>query len=131
MMAAVLAVSSLMLQADPVTVKMLPGEHWWGVMNYYGSQMPFDEKTDLVMDVRRDNKSNQAASFLVSDKGRSLWCDEQTLVTLKNGTITMASEAAPVLLDASGKVPRRRTSPHRSGACRTLCARVDKGGRIL
>ena len=104
--AAVLAVSSLMAQADPVTVKMLPGEHWWGVMNYYGSQMPFDEKTDLVMDVRRDNKSNQAASFLVSDKGRSLWCDEQTLVTLKNGTITMASEAAPVLLDDSGKTLR-------------------------
>ncbi len=105
-MAAVLAVSSLMAQADSVTVKMLPGEHWWGVMNYYGSQMPFDEKTDLVMDVRRDNKSNQAASFLVSDKGRSLWCDEQTLVTLKNGTITMASEAASVVLDDSGKTLR-------------------------
>ena len=55
--------------AETKTVKMQTGERWWGVMNYYGSQMPFDAATDLTMDVRVENRSNQAASFLVSDRG--------------------------------------------------------------
>ena len=87
-------------------VKMLSGEHWWGVMNYYGTQMPFDAKTDLVLDVRVDNESNQAASFLVSDRGRFLWSDAQTCVTIRDGVITMAAESAPVELDESGKTLR-------------------------
>ena len=87
-------------------VEMLPGEHWWGVMNYYGTQMPFDAATDLTMDVRCDNESNQAASFLVSDRGRFVWCDEQTKVTIRGGAITMESATAPVELDASGKTLR-------------------------
>ena len=88
------------------TVEMLPGEHWWGVMNYYGTQMPFDAATDLTMDVRCDNESNQAASLLVSDRGRFVWCDEQTKVTIRGGAIAMESAAAPVELDASGKTLR-------------------------
>lgn len=98
--------ASLVGHADTKTVDMLPAEHWWGVMNYYGAQMPFDAQTDLTMDVRVENKSNQAASFLVSDKGRSIWCDEQTAVEIRNGRITMASGAAPVEVDESGKTLR-------------------------
>ena len=89
--------------AETKTVDMMPSEHWWGVMNYYGTQMPFDAATDLEMDVRKSNMSNQAASFLVSDKGRFLWCDEQTKVTIRGGKITMEADAAPVELDVSGK----------------------------
>ena len=99
-------VATLVGRADTKTVDMLPAEHWWGVMNYYGAQMPFDTQTDLTMDVRVENKSNQAASFLVSDRGRSIWCDEQTAVEIKDGRITMASSAAPIEVDASGKTLR-------------------------
>ena len=83
------------------TVKMLPDERWWGVMNYYGSAMPFDAKTDLVMDVRKENMSNQAASFLVSDKGRFIWCDGQARFTLKSGAIAVEGAPSPVELNAS------------------------------
>ena len=103
---AVVAVAMACVWAETREVKMLAGERWWGVMNFYGSQMPFNEKTDIVMDVRKDNKSNQAASFLVSDKGRSIWCDEQTRVAMKGGIITMESATAPVKLDESGKTLR-------------------------
>ena len=92
--------------AETKTVKMQTGERWWGVMNYYGSQMPFDAATDLTMDVRVENRSNQAASFLVSDRGRFLWCDEQTKVTIKGGAITMESDAAKIELDESGRTLR-------------------------
>ena len=92
--------------AETRTVEMLPSENWWGVMNYYGTQMPFDASTELEMDVRRENRSNQAASFLVSDRGRFIWCDEQTRVTIRGGRITMESDGSPVELDASGKTLR-------------------------
>ena len=102
-LALVLASAALgTVAAEKRTVRMLEGERWWGVMNYYGSQMPFDASTELTMDVRTDNRSNQAASFLISDRGRSIWCDEQTKVTISGGAITMESDAAPVELDESG-----------------------------
>ena len=92
--------------AETRTVDMLPSENWWGVMNFYGTQMPFDVSTDLELDTRKDNNANQSASFLVSDRGRFIWCDEQTLVTIRGGRITMESANLPVELDASGKTLR-------------------------
>ena len=73
--------------ADAVTVKMLDGENWWGAANYFGSQMPFTEKTSLNVDLRKRGFANQFASMLISDKGRVIWCDDQTGVTITNGTI--------------------------------------------
>ena len=96
------ALAAAIVGAETRTVRMRDGEKWWGVMNHYGSRMPFDASTELTMDVRKDNRSNQAASFLVSDRGRFLWCDEQTKVTIGGGAITMESAAAPVELDESG-----------------------------
>ena len=101
MLAAVLA--AFLGLADEKTVDMLPSEQWWGMMNYYGTKMPFDASTELTMDVRKENHSNQAASFMVSDKGRYLWCDEQTLVTIKDGKITMKSDIGTIVVDDSGK----------------------------
>ena len=36
------------------------------------------------MDIRRDGHANQYASLLLSDKGRVVWCDEQTGVVISN-----------------------------------------------
>ena len=30
--------------ADVCSVKMFPGEKWWGVCNSFGREMPFSEK---------------------------------------------------------------------------------------
>ena len=37
--------------ADAVSVKMLEGENWWGAANYFGSKMPFTEKSSLNVDL--------------------------------------------------------------------------------
>lgn len=88
---------------ETLSVKMLDGECWWGVANYFGSKMPFTEKSTLNVDLRRNGFSNQFASMLVSDKGRVVWCDDQTSVIITNGTIKMVCEtAAPVLLERGG-----------------------------
>ena len=82
--------------AEARTVPMLPEEKWWGVESFRGSEMPFDAKTVLEVDLRRNGNANQYASLLLSDRGRVIWCDEQTDVVISNGVISMASAAAPV-----------------------------------
>ena len=58
------------------TIEMQSGEHWWGLCNNFGREMPFTEKSDFSCNLRRDNYSHQSLSFLCSDKGRAVWCAE-------------------------------------------------------
>ena len=102
LIAGVSLVGALAGVADVRMVLMLPGEKWWGVENFHGSEMPFDARTTLEMDIRRDGDANQYASLLLSDRGRVVWCDEQTGVTISNGVITMTSDAAPVRVSEAG-----------------------------
>ena len=101
-----LSAFALAAVADVKEVRMLPAENWWGVMNYWGTKMPFDVATDLVMDIRKDGKANQYASFLISDRGRCVWCEEQTCVTIRGGVIRMESGREPILVTAPGKTLR-------------------------
>ncbi len=78
--------------ADARTVKMLPGEHWWGVCNAFGRQMPFGEKTKFSCDLRKDNYAHQALSFLCSDRGRAIWCAEPVAVEIGGGKIGLLSD---------------------------------------
>ena len=87
------------------SVEMLKGENWWGAANFHGSKMPFGEKTELTIDLRKDGHANQYASMLLSDKGRILWCDEQTKISISSGRIEMAGSKAKVqLLETGGNL---------------------------
>lgn len=97
-----LALSSL---AGTATVKMNPGENWWGAANFFGTKMPFTEKTELRIDLRRDNYHNQCASLLVSDQGRVVWADAQALFTLKDGAITVEAASDVVVETAGASLP--------------------------
>lgn len=93
---------SVTLQAETRRVSMLSDENWWGLANYYGSQMPFTSATELTLDLRKDGHSNQYASLLVSDKGRVLWCDDQVGCRISGGTIELVSDRGPILLEQGG-----------------------------
>ena len=86
-------------------VVMADGECWWGLANYYGSQMPFDATTTLSLDLRRDGFANQYASLLVSDQGRVVWCDAQVGVAISGGVIRVEGDA-PIRLDRAGDTLR-------------------------
>ena len=88
------------------TVRMLPGEHWWGAATWWGERMPFDAQTDAVIDIRTDGYANQYQSFLVSDRGRYVWCDAQTTVTIRDGALTLVSDGAPIALVEAGATLR-------------------------
>ena len=96
---------SLTLLACTQTVKMTAGENCWGVANFFGTKMPFTEKTDLKIDLRKDNYHNQCASLLLSDRGRVIWADAQALFTLKNGEITVESDSEIVVTKGGDSLP--------------------------
>ena len=87
-------------------IAMRAGEQWWGVCNDFGRDMPFTEKSDFKCDLRRDNYSHQSLSFLVSDKGRLLWCPEPVGVVIKDGKIRLESNREEIILkeDAGGNL---------------------------
>lgn len=74
-------------------VAFLPGERWWGAANSFGRQMPFDEKSDLVIDLRASNYDNQCAPLLISDKGRVIWTEAQCAFAFKKGSVDVDSPA--------------------------------------
>ena len=98
-----LAVSSLMAFAEPFSVKMLPDEHWWGVCNSFGTNMPFTAETrGFKADLFAWNYGGQPASMLLSDKGRIVYCPEQTRVSIDGGEIRMEAQGAAVTLEQGG-----------------------------
>ena len=77
---------------------MLPGENWWGLRGGFGQRMPFDAQTDFKCDLRVSNYANAAASLLVSDRGRVLWCAKPVEATIGGGTIKFVSDRGETVL---------------------------------
>ena len=84
--------------AGVCTVQMRPGEHWWGVCNNFGREMPFTEKTVFSCDLRKDNYSHQSLSFLCSDSGRAVWCAEPVGVKIADGKIRLESDKGEIVI---------------------------------
>ena len=106
MLAGAVSLIASLSVAGTLDVSMLPGEHWWGGANDFGLKMPFTDSSSVDIDLRRTNYSNQFASFLVSDKGRYIWCDEQSLISVSNGVIRMTSAKASPELAVGGRTLR-------------------------
>ena len=96
------AAVSLTAFADVRTIDMEPGENWWGAANFFGTNMPFTAKTDLKIDLRRRNYSNQCASMLLSDRGRVIWADAQSAIAVKGGAITIDADS-PVVVETAAE----------------------------
>ena len=84
--------------ADSLSVKMMPGEKWWGLCNSFGRAMPFTEESDFKCDLRIENYGHQSLSFLCSDKGRAIWCAEPVGVTIAGGEISLVSDKGEIVL---------------------------------
>ena len=95
--------AALCASADVCKVTMRQGEHWWGVCNSFGTNMPFTAETrDFKADLFARNYGGQPASLLLSDQGRVVWCAEQTRVSIDDGEICMESDGANVTVEKGG-----------------------------
>lgn len=71
--------------------KMLDNEHWWGGTADHGTRMPFDNKSEYMMDFRL-RAPNQTMPLFVSDKGRYIWSDKPFKVEISDGEFILESQ---------------------------------------
>ena len=80
------------------TVRMLPGEKWWGLCSAFGREMPFTEATAFACDLRVENYGHQSLSLLCSDRGRAIWCPEPVGARIAGGEIALESDAGEPMM---------------------------------
>ncbi|MCQ2388417.1 MAG: glycoside hydrolase family 31 protein [Kiritimatiellae bacterium] len=94
---------SLFAAPGKFSVKLLPGEGWWGAATTLGRKAPFGlAAKDVEFDVRHSNLSNQAAPVMLSNKGRWIWSEQPFKCTLKDGVMTFEGDAEFALHEAKG-----------------------------
>lgn len=74
-----------------------PDEGWWGFGSVFGSRCaaPFGlDGKSVSFDNRRHCYANQTAPFLVSNRGRYVWCEEGFNFAIKDGKMTLTSNGA-------------------------------------
>ena len=112
----ILFLSATQLRAEKFTaeIKPLDGEKWYGA---YAAKAycntPLKDITfqpyaanEKKNDLRIDNRGNQAAPLLLSNKGRYVWSDEAFAFEFKNGMLIVHSDFEQVAAVASGKTLR-------------------------
>ena len=100
---------------DTFTVKMLPGECWWGafdnpsvwqILEAGGNYaFPFDETMDFTAELRSETYGNNCVPFLASSKGRYIWSEGPFKVSFHSGVITFEG-TAPIELKEAGSTLR-------------------------
>lgn len=93
-----------MMADNKVEIKMLPGEHWWGLATGLGKNMPFVELDHF--DLMTQNQTNQSAPLLISDMGRYIWSDQPFRVVIKDGAILLNSDYERIQVEQAGKTLR-------------------------
>jgi alpha-glucosidase len=92
-------------------IKPLPNEKWYGAYTAKAyCNTPLKDITfqpyaanEKKKDLRIDNRGNQAAPLLTSNKGRYVWSEEPFVFEFKNGTLIIESDFEKVNVVVSGK----------------------------
>ena len=103
-------------QGDSLELEMLPGEKWWGLATAFGRDMPFSEKTEFSIDLRRSSYSHQTQSLLCSDRGRAAWCPEPVLAEFSGGAIRLSSDAGKIGFEPHAGANLREAFRHAASA---------------
>ena len=91
--------------AATTTVPMEENEKWWGAANFFGTNMPFTASTELTINLKKNNYHNQCASLLLSNHGRVVWSESQSVFTLKGGTIKVESDSDVIVEKGGTSLP--------------------------
>ncbi len=74
-------------------IEMLNGECWWGGKAPDGCDMPYNESSDITVNIRERGSENDAsASMFLSSRGRYIWNDNPFTAEFKNGEIILTAE---------------------------------------
>lgn len=112
----ILLLFAFVAQAEKYTSEIapLPGERWYGAYtakafcNTPLKDLTFQpyQLTEKRKDLRLDNRGNQAAPLLISNRGRFVWSDEAFAFELKDGALLLYSDYEKINPVAAGKTLR-------------------------
>lgn len=80
-----------------LSISMLPGENWYGICTQAGLHLPFTGESEFHMDLDPNPTGNQAASLLLSDAGRYVYCSRGMRLDIAGGVICAACDRAEVI----------------------------------
>jgi len=92
----------LVFQTNQTTIKLQPGERWWGGAVNEGHKMPFGT-APYALDLYGTSVGNQCSPLLVSSQGRHLWSEKPFRFEFTGGELKITHPYGPVTLDDSGK----------------------------
>lgn len=86
---------------NTLTVDIHDGESWWGLSNTDGSLQPFRDYS--MMDLANDSRLGETVPFLVSSKGRYIWCDSPFTISCGDGKFYLKSYDKPINVVKAGE----------------------------
>lgn len=86
-------------------VKILKNEHWWGGSVIKSEEMPFDEKTEIIIDLEKHRGTLQSAPLFLSDKGRYIWSEKGFVTKFSRGEI-LCEGKDEIILNEEGSTLR-------------------------
>ena len=85
-----------------LSVKLLENEYWWGINSLLGKNMPFSANTVLRGSILQNTWSDKAVPFLISNKGRYIYCKGGFDYSLKAGVFYISSQNAQPIVCTAG-----------------------------
>ena len=101
-MTAIMFIAAIACQSgDVVKVYPLDGESWWGISNTDGYLQPFTDYE--TVDLENHSRLGHTSPFMVSSKGRYIWCDSPFTISCNDGVFTLVSNDAPIQVVEAGR----------------------------
>lgn len=83
-----------------ITFQLLANEYWYGGYSHYGWAQPWGVESEIDMDMEINSTVNQAMPFIVSTRGRYIWCEDGFHIHFKKGTLSIDyHKSEPKLFD--------------------------------
>jgi len=97
-----LVLLGLALQTNQTTIKLQPGEMWWGGAVNEGHKMPFGT-APYVLDLFGTSVGNQCSPLLLSNQGRYIWSEKPFKFEFGSESLTITHPYGPVALEKAGQ----------------------------
>ncbi|MFB3906150.1 MAG: glycoside hydrolase family 31 protein [Acidobacteriota bacterium] len=92
----------LAFQTDQTTIKLQPGELWWGGAVNEGHKMPFGT-APYALDLYGTNVGNQCSPLLLSNQGRYIWSEKPFRFEFAGDELRIRHPYGPARVEQAGK----------------------------
>jgi alpha-glucosidase (family GH31 glycosyl hydrolase) len=87
--------------AESTSIKLEPGEVWWGGAVNEGHKMPIGAQPYSI-DLYGTSHGNQCAPLLLSSKGRLIWSEKPFRFEMRDGILTISDPRGAIVTEKAG-----------------------------